>query len=78
LFIFFLIPPLTKWRESAKPRGPAIAFLALLAVSVFIHSRGARSADAYIWNVSPQNVDQNTSRLWDWRDPQFLRGLHWR
>jgi hypothetical protein len=75
-FVFFLIPPLLKWRESAKPLGAASVFLVLLAVSVFIHSRGARSADVYLWNVSPQNVDQNPTRLWDWRDPQFLRGLH--
>jgi hypothetical protein len=27
------------------------------------------------WNVSPNNVDQNTARLWNLRDPQFLRGL---
>jgi hypothetical protein len=44
-------------------------------MSVFIHSRGARIADVYIWNVSPDNIDQNPSRLWDLRDPQFLRGL---
>jgi hypothetical protein len=70
--IFFLIPPLMKWRES--PKWPAaVAFAILLAVSGFIHSRGALRNDVYLWNVSPVNVDQNPARAWDWRDPQFLR-----
>src|SRR5262249_28964740 len=45
LLVFFLIPPLVRWRESAKPAVPAIAFLALLVASVLIHSHGARIAD---------------------------------
>src|SRR5262249_51876707 len=75
LFILFLIPVLSKWRESPKWGPAAIAFVVLLAVSGFIHSRGARSFDVYLWNVSPVNVDQRPGRLWEWRDPQFLRGL---
>jgi hypothetical protein len=75
--VFFLIPPLMKWRDCGKPLTPAVVFILLLAVSGFIHSRGARSADVYNWNTTPDNVDQHTARLWDWRDPQFLRGLGW-
>ena len=73
--VFFLIPALMKWRESAKWPAPsaAAAFAVLLAASVFIHSRGALRNEVYLWNVSPVNVDQNPARVWDWRDPQFLR-----
>jgi len=68
---------LRRWRESVKwpPRPSVVAFAILLGVSGFIHSRGARTMDVYLWNVSPANVDQNPARLWDWSDPQFLRGL---
>jgi len=52
-----------------------VAFVVLIGVSAFIHGRGARKPDGYLWNVTPVNVDQSPSRLWDWRDPQFLRGL---
>ena len=73
--VFFLIPGLMKWRVSEKwpPRPAAVAFVILLAISGFIHSRGALRNQVYLWNVSPQNVDQNPARVWDWRDPQFLR-----
>jgi hypothetical protein len=79
IFVFFLIPVLMRWRGSVKwpPRPAVVAFAILLGVSGFIHSRGARTMDVYLWNVSPVNVDQNPARLWDWSDPQFLRGLLW-
>ncbi len=79
IFVFFLIPVLMRWRESVKwpPRPSVVAFAILLGVSGFIHSRGARTMDVYLWNLSPANVDQNPGRLWDWSDPQFLRGLLW-
>ncbi len=73
-FMFFLIPVLLKMRESASwRRAPLMVFIVLLCASVFIHSRGVRSIQVYWWNVVPANVDD--SRAWDWRDPQFLRGL---
>jgi hypothetical protein len=73
-FIFFLIPVLLKAREAARWRPlPLAAFTALLCASVFIHSRGARSTEVYGWNTTPAN---DLARAWDWRDPQFLRGLH--
>jgi hypothetical protein len=28
------------------------------------------------WNGEPVNVDFHPNRVWDWSDPQFLRGLH--
>jgi hypothetical protein len=73
-FIFFLVPVLLQMRESASwRRVPSIVFMVLLCASVFIHSRGALTIQVYLWNVAPAPVDEN--RVWDWRDPQFLRGL---
>lgn len=79
LFIFFLVPALMNWHQSAQraPKSMQVIFVTLLCASVLVHSRGARSEDVYLWNVAPADVDQNPARLWDWRDPQFLRGLSW-
>lgn len=50
----------------------------LLVFSVFIHARGAMSHATWVWNSRPEGVDENPSRLWDWRQPQFLAGwLKW-
>jgi hypothetical protein len=46
---------------------------ALTAVSIFIHAQGAWRWGPYEWNAHPVNVDQQPARLWDWKDPQFLR-----
>jgi hypothetical protein len=43
------------------------------AVGVVIHAQGALRTPPMYWNVIPNNIDQNQSRLWDWKDPQFLR-----
>jgi len=28
-----------------------------------------------LWNNSPVDVDEAPGRVWDWTDPQFLRGV---
>ncbi|MCL4394645.1 MAG: hypothetical protein M1482_07560 [Chloroflexi bacterium] len=49
-------------------------FVTALVVSCLIHFRGVTSNEVYAWNEQPTEVGENTSRLWDWRDIQFLRG----
>jgi hypothetical protein len=44
----------------------------LLVCSVTLNGIGAISLDAWRWNALPTNVDQDSSRVWDWRHPQFL------
>jgi hypothetical protein len=70
LFVWFLIPVLLR-----PGRGLAIAFAALAAVSFFIHYEGASQWATMQWNVSPVNVDSHPERIWDWKDPQFLRAV---
>ena len=70
IFVWFLIPVLLR-----PGRVPAVAFAALAAVSFFIHYQGATQWATMQWNVDPVNVDSHPERIWDWRDPQFLRGL---
>lgn len=40
---------------------------------VAIHAKGAFVRRAYLWNTTPQNVDDHPERVWDWSDPAFLR-----
>ncbi len=76
-FVYFLIPAvssissLVKWRKHVVTS----CFLVCVAFSFFVHYRGATTWDVFAWNGEPADVDFNTERLWDWSDPQFLRGL---
>lgn len=47
---------------------------ALAAASVVVHGHGALSHVPWRWNGEPVNVDEAPDRLWDWGDPQALRG----
>jgi hypothetical protein len=51
----------------------ALAFLAVF--SCFVHFRGATAPGPWHWNDIPVNVDKAPGRVWDWKDPQFLRAL---
>jgi hypothetical protein len=46
---------------------------AALAWSIALAATGAFFYPAEAWNTSPASVDLNHQRLWDWRDPQFVR-----
>jgi len=58
-----------------KRRAIAAGFLALVAWGVLVHAHGATSIAANQWSALPVNVDEARWRVWDWSDPQFLRGL---
>jgi hypothetical protein len=65
--IFLLIPVF-------QAGGRQLAMLALLAApSAWIHYRCANRWTVAMWNVDPADVNLSQQRVWDWRDPQFLR-----
>ncbi len=74
---YFLIPVIA--RIGALPRARravwGTAFCCLVAVSFFINLRGATARAVYRWNADPVDVDVRPARVWDWRDPPFLRDL---
>lgn len=47
----------------------------LLLLSIFINARGALSWATIKWYRLPVDIEKAPSRLWDWRQPQFLAGL---
>src|SRR5579864_5398761 len=73
LFLFFLLPALMWLRLDEPRRLLSVAFYLCVAASVFIHYRGATTWAVYEWNGHPSQV--SVARAWDWRDPQFLRGI---
>jgi hypothetical protein len=78
IFILFLAAAVRFWldlQSGALRTASAGAFLALAAWGVFVHARGATSVAANQWSAVPISVDKAKWRVWDWRDPQFLRGL---
>lgn len=71
----FALLGLAPWLDEVlSARGPRrTAVFALAAACVVIHTRGAVSKATWAWNLEPVSVDEAPARLWDWRDPQFLR-----
>ena len=70
ILIFFLVPV---FQLPRKPMLLSVVFLVCALASLLIHFRGATAWDVYLWNGDAGGV--TPARAWDWRDPQFLRGL---
>ncbi len=47
----------------------------LLFLSVLVNGRGATARVVKAWNQFPVTVDNQPSRVWDWRYPQILAGI---
>jgi hypothetical protein len=66
-----LIPALQRWETTPGLRRFALIGFALAGLA--IHQRGGWSGAVHEWNATPVNVDQQPGRIWDWRDPPWLR-----
>jgi hypothetical protein len=56
----------------ARFRVEAAVLVALSLAALGANGVGALSAASNEWNWTPVSVDQDPSRVWDWRDAQFL------
>jgi len=63
-------PARLRWR-----RALVALVIAGLVWSVAVNAQGAILRSAWCWNNEPTNVDVHPSKLWDWGDPQFARGI---
>jgi glycosyltransferase involved in cell wall biosynthesis len=75
-FLVYLTAFSFRLPETFRPRTQTAlsACIAVLALAgLLIHAQGALRSESLAWNVIPNNIDQNTSRAWDWTDPQFAR-----
>jgi hypothetical protein len=79
--IYFLIPVLQEIRMPSTARQWVLgsSLVILVAISFFMHYRGATRPATWDWNGAylhvVDSVDDDPARLWDWSDPQFWRGL---
>jgi len=60
--------------QATRPRFRVEAAVAVMLTlsALIIHGGGALSQKTNEWNWTPVSVDQDPSRIWDWRDAQFL------
>jgi len=72
-YLFPIIFLIQSW-ENRKYRNTIPLFVFVALISIFIHSR-ILSPEVATWNIDPVNVDNVPSRLWDWVDIPFMRGL---
>ena len=77
--IYFLIPVVARVTLPRRVGDYLLlgVFACLTLASVFTHYRGATQQAAINWNAGREGVltEVNAARVWDWHDPQFLRGL---
>jgi hypothetical protein len=75
VFVYFLIPVVQAIRQASGTlrRAAAAGFVALSTIGIAVHARGAIDKAVWRWNAAPVDVDRAPGRLWDFRDPPFLR-----
>lgn len=69
--VVLALPAVASLRRSRWPA--RVAVTALLAFSLFTNNRGATRVETQQWNVTPVIVHEDTTRIWNWNDLQFLR-----
>ncbi len=80
-YLAFLLIPVVAALHRPRTAAQAlllISFVCLAAFSFFTHSRGAMEFATRRWNEAGAlvaDVGAAPQRVWDWSDPQFLRGL---
>ncbi len=48
----------------------------LIGLSVSLAVPGALTHSALCWSATPKFVNDAPERVWDWKDPQFLRPIN--
>ena len=75
--MYFLLPIVSLVANTSRPITPLrIGFFGCIFISFFIQFQGIKSEAMWGWNNVPTDVDLDQGRLWDWGDPQFLRGFN--
>lgn len=74
--VYFLAFPIQDALEAPSKHRVLTGVLTVMVVfSVLLHWRASNSYDVHGWNSVPLDVDLDPSRVWDWKDAQFLRAI---
>jgi hypothetical protein len=77
VFVVLALPAVEHLAEHRFNRQRAVAGVVVVALvwSFAVHAQGATLRSAWCWNNEPTDVDAHPSKVWNWSDPQFLRGI---
>lgn len=74
ILMYFLIFFFRYFSTLKYKRAVSFIFVLLTLISLYIHTKGALSYRVWVeWNGKPNDVDTHPERVWDWKDPPFLR-----
>ncbi|MBS1493852.1 MAG: hypothetical protein JST55_10085 [Bacteroidetes bacterium] len=74
ILIYFIIPYFSYPEFFKNRKAMDILLAVLITISFLIHTRGALDVKVWIeWNGKPNDIDTHPERMWDWKDPPFLR-----
>ncbi len=73
-FLMIFIIPVMKNIFRPKKKLLTVCFMVSIFLSFYFHYRAANNSEVQSWNNIPNDIDLNPDRLWDWKDPQSLRG----
>jgi hypothetical protein len=74
ILIYFIIPYFNYPEFFRNRKITDILLAVLVAISFLIHTRGALDVKVWVeWNGKPNDIDTHPERMWDWKDPPFLR-----
>jgi hypothetical protein len=79
-FLTYLSLPVLEWLgtttlRTARYTAAMVACVVATVLSLFVNGQMAVFASSHCWNNVPTDVDRDTTKLWNWGDPQFLRGI---
>jgi hypothetical protein len=61
------------WRDAVSRVALRATLAVCIALAIFVQIIGVFYYPAGAWDSTPVTVDDQPSRVWDWRDPQLLR-----
>lgn len=73
VLVLLLVPIMGALVAGTLTRGLRVATLGLAAISIVFAGTGATLRSGFCWSATPEFIEDDPGRVWDFSDPQFLR-----